>query len=150
VDFWEYGWFRSQQYPGQPAARIGLAINSEYSRSQNQFHIHISCVRPDVRQALESGDIPMYPAQAVTLHLGPYGNAYEAVKVSGLSGANSPFKVIQDIPGVRGHMADQSVAVLGSPKANEYYVVDTQRSGSNPGHAEELLDQTCQMTAGGN
>jgi CDP-diacylglycerol pyrophosphatase len=150
VAFWEYGWSRSQQYPGQPAARIGLAINSEYSRSQNQFHIHISCARPDVSEALEAKDIPMYPAHAVTLPLGPYGNTYEAVRVSGLSGANSPFKVIQDIPGVKGHMADQGIAVIGSQKANEYYVVDTHRGGSNPGHAEELLDQTCQMTAGGN
>jgi CDP-diacylglycerol pyrophosphatase len=103
-----------------------------------------------VSEALEAKDIPMYPAHAVTLPLGPYGNTYEAVRVSGLSGANSPFKVIQDIPGVKGHMADQGIAVIGSQKANEYYVVDTHRGGSNPGHAEELLDQTCQMTAGGN
>ena len=37
---------------------ISLAINSSYGRSQNQLHIHISCIRPDVKilihQNLES------------------------------------------------------------------------------------------------
>ena len=144
VDFWAYGWSRSKQYPGQPAPRTGLAINSKYARSENQLHIHISCARADVSQTLESRDIPMYPAQDVTLPLGPHGRPYDAVKVTGLSGANSPFEVIQDIPGVKDSMPDESIAVIGSPKAGEYYVVNTRHHGSDRGDAEELLDETCQ------
>lgn len=32
---------------------LSLAINSQYGRTQNQLHIHISCLRPDVRQQLD-------------------------------------------------------------------------------------------------
>ena len=35
--------------------KVGLAINSSLARSQNQLHIHIDCVRPDVRSALAAG-----------------------------------------------------------------------------------------------
>ena len=31
---------------------LSLAINSAYGRTQNQMHIHISCLRPDIRTAL--------------------------------------------------------------------------------------------------
>ena len=54
VDFWEYGWQRSRQYPGKPASRTAMAINSAHARTQDQLHIHISCVRPDVSKILEN------------------------------------------------------------------------------------------------
>ena len=36
-----------------PREWISLAINSAFARSQNQLHIHVDCVRPDVREALD-------------------------------------------------------------------------------------------------
>lgn len=33
---------------------VSLVINSKYGRSQNQLHIHIACLRPDVHQILMS------------------------------------------------------------------------------------------------
>src|SRR5208337_3061932 len=106
----------SQKYPGQPASRTGLAINSKNGRSQNQLHIHISCVLPSVSEKLETAPVPVYPAPAVKVQLGAHNNTYMAVKVTGLAGQNSPFEVIQAMPGVKDHMADQSIAVIGSPK----------------------------------
>ena len=150
LDFWQDGWLRSQKYPGRPGSETALAINSKYGRSQNQLHIHISCVLPDVSKTLQSTDVPAYPAPPVKLHLGTHGNIYAAVKVTGLTGQNSPFNVVESFPGVKGHMAEQSIAVIGSLNPSEYYVVDTYRNGSNPGHAEELLDQTCRLANGGN
>lgn len=35
-----------------PRQWMSLAINSAYARSQNQLHIHVDCVRPDVHDAL--------------------------------------------------------------------------------------------------
>src|SRR5689334_17150109 len=35
-----------------PRESISLAINSRVSRTQNQLHIHIDCIRTDVRDAL--------------------------------------------------------------------------------------------------
>ena len=43
------------QRRGSPIADrvLSLAINSQYGRTQNQLHIHLSCLRPDVRQQLD-------------------------------------------------------------------------------------------------
>ncbi|HZM08527.1 MAG TPA: CDP-diacylglycerol diphosphatase, partial [Methylocella sp.] len=35
-----------------PRDAINMAINTAGSRSQDQLHIHIDCIRPDVRKAL--------------------------------------------------------------------------------------------------
>ena len=143
ADLWEDAWRWSRKYPGEAAARTGLAVNSKNARSQNQLHIHISCVLPKVSEALESGNIPPYPAKPVALVLGPEKTVYEAVKVTGLAGENSPFRVIQSFPGVAGDMKDQSIAVIGSQKVAEYYVLNTTAGSAGRGHAEELLEQTC-------
>lgn len=36
-----------------PDNAVSLAINSRSGRTQNHFHIHISCLRPDVRAQLD-------------------------------------------------------------------------------------------------
>ncbi len=36
-----------------PDNAVSLAINSRSGRTQNHFHIHISCLRPDVRVQLD-------------------------------------------------------------------------------------------------
>lgn len=147
VDFWQYGWARSRTYPGYPPADTAMAINSAHSRSQNQLHIHISCVRPAVRKALDQVEIGFFPAKPVTLKLPPHDNLYRATKVTSLSGEQSPFLVFQGDPAIRDHMADQSIAVVGSSTAGQYFVLDTQVDGGNPAHAEELLDQTCESSS---
>jgi CDP-diacylglycerol pyrophosphatase len=143
ADLWEDAWLWSRKYPGQPAARTGLAINSKHARSQNQLHIHISCVLPQVRKALEAGNIPLWPARPVTRMLGPAGNDYAAVKVRALSGATSPFRIAQAMAGGVGDMKDRSIAVVGAQEADMYYVLVTTSKGAGTGHAEELLEQTC-------
>jgi CDP-diacylglycerol pyrophosphatase len=66
------------------------------------------------------------------------------IKVKGLSDANSPFRLVYQFPGAKDHMAEQSIAVIGSPTAGVYYLLDTSYAhGSNPGTAEELLNQKC-------
>ena len=52
---WQARDFMSQKY-GQPVPdrAVSLAINSRTGRTQNHFHIHISCIRPDVREQLDN------------------------------------------------------------------------------------------------
>ncbi|VEB45713.1 CDP-diacylglycerol pyrophosphatase [Chromobacterium violaceum] len=56
--YWRAAW-QARRYldarRGQPLPRLALslAINSEYGRSQNQLHIHISCTDPTVRQQVD-------------------------------------------------------------------------------------------------
>src|SRR5260370_42245644 len=47
---------RLTRYAGHSVARtaIGLAVNTARSRSQDQFHIHIECLRQDVFESLRA------------------------------------------------------------------------------------------------
>jgi CDP-diacylglycerol pyrophosphatase len=56
-NYWDFAW-RARTWTEAPPGRalprdmLSLAINSPDARSQDQLHIHIDCVRPDVRDAL--------------------------------------------------------------------------------------------------
>jgi len=143
VDFWHYGWSQSARFPGRQPADTALAINSINGRDQDQLHIHISCIRADVKHMLHSANVPSHPQKPAALQLPPHQNTYEVVKVTGLNGSLSPFLLIQANPAAKADMKDQSIAVVGSSKANEYFVLRTYHHGANPGHAEELLSQSC-------
>ena len=145
ADFWAYGWQQAQTYVKKPAAETALAINSIVGRTQNQLHIHIACVRPDVAQALARNEakIGADPATALRLALGPDNHIYRVIRVPGLTAADSPYNLVAAMPGARADMADQSVAVIGSTTPGSYYVLETYAHGTNPGSAEELLDQSC-------
>jgi CDP-diacylglycerol pyrophosphatase len=147
ADFWAYGWQRAQLYIKRPPAEIGLAINSEYGRTQDQLHIHISCVREDVASVLNANQdrIGIDPARPVELPLGPSGNLYRVVKTTSLAAA-SPFDLAAAMPGARDAMAAQSIAVAGSKTPGVYFVLDTYHHDGNPGAAEELLDQSCRQS----
>ena len=145
VDFWKYGWQQARRLVNRPAVDTALAINSMRGRTQNQLHIHIACVLPSVAQRLAGAakTIGNDPAKAERIALGPADHIYRVIKVSGLGGADSPFDLAAELPGAKADMGAQSIAVVGSPASGAYYVLDTTAEGSNPGAAEELLDQTC-------
>ncbi|HXC90917.1 MAG TPA: CDP-diacylglycerol diphosphatase [Stellaceae bacterium] len=145
VDFWAYGWRQAQTLIGKPAADMALAINSVTGRTQNQLHIHISCVKPEVARALAAAGakIGSDPATAAQLALGPKQHTYRIVKVTTLTGADSPYNLAAALSGARVDMAAQSIAVVGSTTPGAYYVLDTEARGANRGAAEELLDQYC-------
>jgi CDP-diacylglycerol pyrophosphatase len=127
-----------------PDRVTALAINSEQGRSQNQLHIHISCVRPDVVEALERARrLGRNPSQPMQLRLRPENHSYRAVVVRQLLGNDSPFSIVAKMPGAAKTMGRQSIAVIGSRVPQNYYVLDTVAGPGNPGSAEELLDQTC-------
>jgi len=83
---------------GQVIARdaLSLAVNSIYGRSQNQLHIHVDCIRPDVRAALLANLQHIGPAWA-PVDLGVSGRNYKAMRLAGedLAGRN-PFRLLAE------------------------------------------------------
>jgi len=144
ADLWAHGWRQAQIFLNKPAADTGLAINSGFGRSQDQLHIHISCVRGDVAQALADDDekIGGDPAKPVELPLGPQNHVYRVIKVASLTAA-SPFDLAAAMSGAKADMAEQGIAVVGSKTPGLYYVLNTRHEGVNRGAAEELLEQAC-------
>jgi CDP-diacylglycerol pyrophosphatase len=98
-----------------PRDWISLAINSEAARTQDQLHIHVDCVRRDVRAALARHAATLGPAWA------PFpeplvGDRYSVRTVDGddLDGVD-PFRLLADgIPGARADMGAQTLVVVGA------------------------------------
>ncbi|MFO1082537.1 MAG: CDP-diacylglycerol diphosphatase [Reyranellaceae bacterium] len=147
ADFFQDGFALAQRFPGRPAADTALAVNSQPGRTQNQLHIHISCVRPAVKQALDAVAVPAWPAAPRAVALPPKGSVYEAVRVDGLAGPLSPFRLVQERPGVRNGgaaaMGEQTIAVVGTATPGQYIVLNRRGTPDRPAEAEELLDQRC-------
>ena len=79
---WEARQFTEQRAGGPlPRDRISLTVNSASSRSQDQLHIHIDCLRPDVHDALAAYAADIGPQWSPLP--GPLGDHfYDAVTLS--------------------------------------------------------------------
>jgi CDP-diacylglycerol pyrophosphatase len=147
--------WRARSYVEQRAGRglprdwMSLAINSSAARSQNQLHIHIDCVRADVRQALtaHAGDIgPTWAPLPVPLA----GQSYRVMAVPGdeLSDVN-PFRLLADGLGGGASMAAQTLVAVGSTDADGqpgFVLLAGSADAASPGsgHGEDLQDHdTC-------
>lgn len=123
-----------------PRNAIGLAVNQLHARSQDQLHIHVSCLRTSVVEALRH-ETPNVGPHWTPLSLGGY--SYRALRVMGeqLAPAN-PIQVLADgIPGARNQLADYTLLVAGEVFAEGPGFVLLAARGA-PG-AELLLDSSC-------
>ena len=97
-----------------PREWVSLAINSAFSRSQNQLHIHVDCVSPEVRDALRA-----YGADVGSVWA-PFpvpltGHRYDAIRLAGDELAVNPFALLADgIAGARADMAARTLVVVGA------------------------------------
>jgi CDP-diacylglycerol pyrophosphatase len=75
-----------------PRAAVGLAVNSIGARSQDQLHIHVSCLRADVARALAGA------ADAIGSQWSPIdleGRSYLAMRLMGERlGVANPFRLL--------------------------------------------------------
>ena len=98
-----------------PREALGLAINSAHGRTQNQLHIHIDCLRPDVAAAVRAH------AASVSSTWAPFpvkllGHPYLARRLASedLSDAN-PFRLLADsVPGARDDMGQWTLVAVGA------------------------------------
>lgn len=134
-------------FVGHAVARtaIGLAVNTARSRTQDQFHIHIECLRQDVAESLRAS------AERINDIWSPVmvaGSTYQALRImgDGLDGSN-PFELLANLkPDVRHHMGDYTLVVAGMQfKSGPGFVLLT---GTGP-TGELLLDATCAVAGAG-
>jgi CDP-diacylglycerol pyrophosphatase len=135
------------RYVGHAVGRtaIGLAVNTPRSRSQDQFHIHIECLRPDVADSLGAA------AGRLTETWAPVnvaGSMYDGIRINGegLDGAN-PFELLAGLkPDVRRHMGDYTLLVAGMQFSNGPGFVLLTGTGPT---GELLLDSSCAVAGAG-
>lgn len=175
-NYFAYAWEATgaiSQHRGvnMPREDLALAVNSAAGRSMHQLHIHIDCVRLDVREALRAhgGEITTrwlsipdakWPEAASTFA----GHRYFVRWVDGptLQGVNL-FRLVADRDAeTSGDMALQTIVVVGGPERNHlpgFYVLTDEAHipwgkadpiAADPGSGEDLMDhQGCPVLKAG-
>jgi CDP-diacylglycerol pyrophosphatase len=131
-----------------PRDGISLAINSPEGRTQNQLHIHIDCVRPDVREILRRQRVDFGPGwRPLAARL--VGHRYQGMRVLGDHLDPDPFKLLASrMPRARARMGDYTMVVVGAEFAHRrrgFVILARRAKGANESGAsgEELQDHTC-------
>jgi CDP-diacylglycerol pyrophosphatase len=120
-----------------PARLVGLAVNPLHARGQDQLHIHIECLRPDVYETLTRQAAHFSPSWS-PLPLG--GASYWVRSISANLDADEPFRLLASQPPEAGRsMRDYTLVVTGSPTANRGFLM----LASSGAAGELLLDSTC-------
>lgn len=125
---------------------IGMAVNSEGGRSQEQFHIHTGCVSPMVHAAVTALGISPQDGWR-KLRQGLWGGRYRVRAVLGEDLAKvDVFGLLE--PRLRSDpaaMARQTIGVVGTRFGTEpgFIVFNADSRNQGTAHAEALLDFTC-------
>lgn len=149
-NYWEDAW-QARSYVDERAHRtmprdtISLAINSVSGRTQNQLHIHVDCVRPDVKHALHDH------ANAIGASWAKFpqrlaGHDYVAMRIAAPDLTHSnPFDLLaDDLPGAKADMGNYTLVVVGL--TDGFALLAGHATGpTNRGSGEELQDHTCAL-----
>ena len=140
-----------EKLAGKPIVRddLALAVNSIDGRSQNQLHIHVDCIRPDVAAALENAVIP--PGGAWTT-VALAGHPYRARRLSEADlRRRNLFRLIADHdPVARANMGLETLVVVGASfvESPPGFILLTDRVNPEAGDyasGEELQDHACKV-----
>jgi CDP-diacylglycerol pyrophosphatase len=134
-----------------PRTALSLAVNSIVGRSQNQLHIHIDCVAPAVRDAVQrniaalGGKWAPFPEPLA-------GHPYRVIRLARDElGEFDPFKrLAADVPGAREAMGNQTLVVIGAdlPGGAPGFAILSDRAdpaAGDYGSGEELQDHSCAL-----
>jgi CDP-diacylglycerol pyrophosphatase len=153
-NYWEAAWdarrFVEEGARRQlPRDKIGMAINSAATRSQDQLHIHVACIAPKVAEFLRRHQAEIHEAWSF-LSAALLGHRFAAMKVETDSLAHvNPFKLLnRGLPSGKVSMGSQTLAVIGATFSGGrigFYLLANE-SGASPKKivsAEALLDDNC-------
>jgi CDP-diacylglycerol pyrophosphatase len=153
-NYWEAAW-EARQFMAESLAKpvprddVGLAINSQNGRTQNQLHIHVDCVNADVIGALHANQ------DAITASWAAFpvrlaGHPYVAMRIEATDLASvNPFRLLADgIPAARADMGDETIVAIATTFADgrDGFVLLADRAdlaSGDRGSGEELLDHGC-------
>jgi CDP-diacylglycerol pyrophosphatase len=117
------------------ADELALAINSRWGRSQDQLHIHIDFIRPEVRDAIGQWRREGAPRPSIEL----LGHSYRIVHVESLA-KPSPFQKAASDADTLEQRQMNTIGVV-SDGASGFYLLfgRANLAGLDRGHAEEIL-----------
>ena len=149
---WNSRRFVSRNLPHElPREDIALAINSRLSRTQDQLHIHIDCLKPEVQNALTLLQ-PQLSTDWSTKPIALHGKHYFARLLRELDlRALNPFRLVADGPGRAepdfGRMSIALVASKLSDGEDGFILLAGRfsRGQTDGGRSEDILDHSCKI-----
>lgn len=154
-NYWQAAWdgrWRTMAALGKTLPRddIALAVNSPLGRTQNQLHIHIDCVRADVRAAL-TAHMGAIGTDWATFPVPLNGHHYLARRLESEALRPDPFRLLEDARQVNGgSLRDWTLVVVGAafPDGRNGFVLLADRIDKAAGDraaGEELQDHDCRL-----
>ncbi len=155
VDYFGYAWLMrylvSWQYGAQvPDDMLGMAVNSASGRSQDQLHIHLTCLREDVRRQMLA-ERPYIQERWTPMQDKLLKNTYYARKVVQPTAMGIyPVKSVSDYFHLSPEqMAEWGVALIPTHWSGQKgFILLTTRRGWDKGNrasVESLLDKKCSI-----
>jgi CDP-diacylglycerol pyrophosphatase len=129
-----------------PREAVGVSINSQFSRSQDQLHLHVDCMDKDVAASL-AGYKDVLDDQWRVMVVALKGRRYWARRLDSadLSDA-APFRLLADgLEGAKDHMGLETLIAVGADFAGKagFILLADHAELAGGGHAEDLQDHDC-------
>ncbi|HEY4042314.1 MAG TPA: CDP-diacylglycerol diphosphatase [Rhodopila sp.] len=154
TNYWRAAWqarsfVEDRLHTSLPRDAVSLAINSAVGRSQNQLHIHIDCIRPDVHDILKA-NLENVGAVWTPFPVPLSGHRYRAIRIDRPNFDRiDPFHVLADadpkaLAGMGQHTLVATGATFGDG-ASGFILLDDHAdlAAGDRGSGEELQDHTC-------
>jgi CDP-diacylglycerol pyrophosphatase len=129
-----------------PREDVSIAINSEFARSQDQFHLHLDCLDKDVAAKL-AADVGGFDETWRPMGEPLKGRVYWARRVlsEDLAGVRPLALLADGVPDAKAHMADESLIVVGATFAGKagFALLADRAELTQGGSAEVLQDHDC-------
>jgi CDP-diacylglycerol pyrophosphatase len=154
TNYWDAAW-RARYFVDErlhtslPRDAVSLAINSSAGRTQDQLHIHIDCIRPDVRDAL-AANLNRVQGVWTPFPVPLAGHTYRSIRINQetLDGVD-PFRVLADNdPQANANMGMQTLVVVGATFADGtlgFVLLDDHAdlAAGDQASGEQLQDHGC-------
>jgi CDP-diacylglycerol pyrophosphatase len=154
TNYWDAGWqarsfVEALLHTSLPRDTISLAINSAVGRSQDQLHIHIDCIRPDVRRAIAE-NLETVTTAWTRFAVPLAGHIYRSIRINQETpdGVN-PFRVLaDDDPQTKTDMGMHTLVLVGEtfPDGTVGFILLDDHADLATGDrasGEELQDHSC-------
>ncbi len=133
---------------------VALAVNSSKDRSQDQLHIHIDCVRTEVRDFLHNAE-ETFDERWSQVKLPAANHPYFITKIArdSLDGINPYQLVAKRLPDASGQMGLETLVLIGAQFKDGnrgFYLLSSHHDGVGSAHGEDLLDPACELAKSSN
>ncbi|MDR0806768.1 MAG: CDP-diacylglycerol diphosphatase [Enterobacteriaceae bacterium] len=154
---WDYRSYLSKQSGKRiPRDVVSLAINSAWGRSQDQLHIHVSCVKPEIKAQLES-QLDKFSEKWTPVPYGINNHNYIARTLTEEQFQQMSLirRVAAELPDAAKNMGEYGIALVAYNKKDfknktsvPMYLMLVNKVdllGLNLGYAEEIQDYQCDL-----